>query len=90
MVRKKTYTVGKLFWTLFVSWGYTVKVPVSIMWDGSAQCFVATSQGLRGLVCEADSVEQIKKDIAVAVDLLLPRQFATGFKPPYVIELQFL
>ena len=86
-MRQKTYTVGKPCWTVFASWGYTLKISVSILWDGGAQRFVATSKSLRGLVCEANTREQIEEDIAAAVELLLPRQFASGFKPPYFTEL---
>lgn len=87
---RKVYTLGYPFWMVFASWGYTLRVRVDVIRDDEVPLFVATSKGLRGLVCEAETLETLREDVAIAVDILLPLHFKTGFKPPHFTELKFL
>lgn len=65
------YRIGYPFWKTMARLGFAMKVRVEVVEDTEARVFVATSDDLRGLVCEASSIEELIKEVNLAMSDLL-------------------
>ena len=65
------YRIGYPFWKQAGRAGIPLVVRVDVLWDEEASVFVATSSDLRGLVCEAASLDDLAKEVNSAIDGLL-------------------
>ena len=81
------YTVGYPFWRLFARYGYTLRIRVDVVRDYEAGYYVATSQDLRGLVCEAETMDVITDEIRRAANVLLLLSYEPKPAPSHFIEL---
>lgn len=72
------YRVGLPFWKAVARAGKTVKLRVEIEYDPEANVYCATSPDLRGLVVEADSLDDLMKEVPDAVDMLMTAQLHGG------------
>lgn len=65
------YRCGLPFWKWFAKLGGTIKIRLLVIRDDEAGVFVATSPDLRGLVCEADSLDSLNSSVEKAIIALL-------------------
>lgn len=65
------YRIGYPFWKHLGRVGVPLVVRVDVLWDEEASVFVATSSDLRGLVCEAASLDDLAKEVNSAIEGLL-------------------
>lgn len=68
------YRIGYPFWRTLGGAGIPLKLRVDILHDEEANVFVATSNDLRGLVCEAATLDELVKEVETSVDELLDLQ----------------
>ena len=50
-------------WSLLARFGRRLTIRVSVLHDEEADVYVATSKDMRGLVCEADTMEELKAEV---------------------------
>lgn len=65
------YRIGFPFWKQLARFGVPLTVRVHVMRDDDAAVFVATSDDLRGLVCEAGTIDDLIPEINSSVNDLL-------------------
>lgn len=65
------YRIGLPFWKLAARLGVALKLRIDVIRDDEAGVFVATSGDLRGLVCEAASMDELVSEINSSVGELL-------------------
>ncbi len=77
------YKIGYPFWRLAARLGVPLRMRVDVAYDAEAKVFVATSADLRGLVCEAHTIDELVKQVNFAsADLLgLELQGSTNQAP---------
>jgi hypothetical protein len=77
------YKIGYPFWRLAARLGVPLRMRVDVAYDAEAKVFVATSSDLRGLVCEAHTIDELVKQVNFAsADLLgLELQSSTNQAP---------
>ena len=68
------YRIGFPLWKTFARLGMPLKLRIDVMHDSEADVFVATSNDLRGLVCEAQTPEDLYSEITAAIDELMAIQ----------------
>ncbi|SOD41961.1 DUF1902 domain-containing protein [Nitrosovibrio sp. Nv4] len=68
------YRVGYPFWRVLGGVGVPLTLRVNVIRDGEVGVFIATSDDLRGLVCEADTIDELMKEVSFAVDDLIEAQ----------------
>lgn len=68
------YRIGYPFWRTLGSAGITLKLQVNVLHDKEANVFVATSKDLRGLVCEASTLDELVKEVTSSIDELIDIQ----------------
>lgn len=56
---------------LFVKIGFTISIRIEVMLDKDAGVYVATSKDVPGLVIEAESLDEMKKEVTEAIPTLL-------------------
>lgn len=71
------YRIGFPLWKMFARLGVPLKLRINVMHDSEADVFVATSDDLRGLVCEAHTPEELYSEISAAIDELMAIQLAS-------------
>ena len=71
------YRIGFPLWKMFARIGMPMKLRINVMHDSEADVFVATSNDLRGLVCEAQTPEQLVSEINIAIDELMSIHLAS-------------
>lgn len=65
------YRLGWPFAFFFASMGLPLVIKVEIFHDDEASVYVATSQDLKGLIVEAETLDELEKEvIALAPELL--------------------
>lgn len=65
------YKIGYPFWRLAARFGIPLRLRVNVAYDAEAKVFVATSSDLRGLVCGAQTIDELVKQVNFAsADLL--------------------
>jgi hypothetical protein len=78
---EKMYRIGFPFWKQAARLGIPLKLRINVIRDAEANVFVATSDDLTGLVCEAPSMDELIREVDLATDELLALQLPS---PPLV------
>ncbi|WP_338846520.1 DUF1902 domain-containing protein [Massilia sp. W12] len=65
------YRVGYPCWRLLAQIGVPLKLSVDVHHDKEAGLFIATSSDLKGLVCEAATIDDLLKEVNAATSELL-------------------
>lgn len=65
------YRVGWLGWKAFARMGAPMLIKLEVVRDDEAGVFVCTSSDLSGLVVEAATVEELHKEVAGCVEMLM-------------------
>lgn len=81
------YRIGFPFWKQLARLSVPLTVRVHVMRDDDAGVFVATSDDLRGLVCEAGTMDDLLPEINASVNDLLVFH-GNGNATPPVTELR--
>jgi predicted RNase H-like HicB family nuclease len=68
------YRIGYPFWRTLSNLGVPLTLRVNVLHDKEADVFVATSDDLQGLVCEAETLDELVKEINSTIDELLEFQ----------------
>lgn len=68
------YRIGFPFWRGAARMGIPLKLRIDVIHDDEAGVFVATSNDLRGLVCEAATMDELVKEVKDATYELLRLQ----------------
>jgi sigma54-dependent transcription regulator len=76
------YRIGLPFWRQLARAGVPLNIRVNVLRDDEAQVFVATSNDLRGLVCEATTMDELVAEINSSVNELLSLQLKRVGRPP--------
>ncbi|PHV07854.1 hypothetical protein CSQ96_08155 [Janthinobacterium sp. BJB412] len=82
------YRIGFPFWKQMARLGVPLKLRVNVIRDDEAGVFVATSDDLRGLVCEATSMDDLVKEVNLATCELLSLQMHSMPVPQPVTDLR--
>jgi hypothetical protein len=83
------YRIGLPFWRYAARRGALLRLRVDVQRDAQAGVFVATRGDLRGLVCEAASMDELWREISLTVDALLDYHLGTFGRRP-AIDLRLL
>lgn len=65
------YRIGLPFWKQAAQLGIPLKLRIDVIHDDEAGVFVATSADLRGLVCEAASMDDLVSEVNSSIGELL-------------------
>lgn len=65
------YRIGFPFWKQLARIGVPLIIRVDVLRDDEAGVFVATSRDLRGLVCEASTMDQLVNEVNSSIHELL-------------------
>ncbi|KQV50065.1 DUF1902 domain-containing protein [Massilia sp. Root335] len=65
------YRIGYPFWKQAAKLGVPLKLRIDVIRDDEASVFVATSDDLPGLVCEAPTMDDLVKEVNLAIGELL-------------------
>lgn len=65
------YRIGLPFWKQAAQLGVPLKLRIDVIHDDDAGVYVATSADLRGLVCEATSMDELVNEVNSSVCELL-------------------
>lgn len=76
------YRIGFPFWKQLARLGVPLTVRVHVLRDEEAGVFVATSNDLRGLVCEAKTMDELIPEINSSVNDLLTFHINGNATPP--------
>ncbi|MEC5159543.1 MULTISPECIES: DUF1902 domain-containing protein [unclassified Janthinobacterium] len=68
------YRIGFPFWKQAARLGIPLKLRVNLLHDQDAGVYVATSGDLKGLVCEAPTMDELLKELNLATVELLSLQ----------------
>lgn len=68
------YRIGFPFWKQAAKLGVPLKLRIDVIRDDEANVFVATSDDLAGLFCEAPSIDELVKEVNLATCELLTFQ----------------
>jgi len=82
------YRIGLPFWKQAARFGVPLTIRVNVMRDIEAGVFVATSDDLRGLVCEASTMDELVVEVNSAIHELLSLQLNAGVAPRPVTDLR--
>jgi predicted RNase H-like HicB family nuclease len=82
------YRVGYPGWKLVARLNVPMTMVVFIEHDPEAGVYFAHSDDLRGLVVEAKTLEELRKEIRAAAEELLEAEF-NGHSPPTTPQLRF-
>jgi hypothetical protein len=63
----KMYWFEYPLWSLLARFGRRLVVKMDVLHDEDAGVYVATSKNMRGLVCEADTMEELKVEVACVI-----------------------
>ena len=76
------YQIGRPFWKIAARMGLPLQVVVCVHRDDEAGVFFAHSPSLRGLVVEAKTLDQLAREVDLAVQTLLEDAMAGGVATP--------
>lgn len=65
------YKIGYPFWKSFARMGVPLSIRVNVVQDDEAGVFVATSDDLSGLVCEAATFKELIVEVNAGIQTLL-------------------
>lgn len=82
------YRIGLPFWKQAARFGVLLNVRVDIMHDDEAKVFVATSNDLRGLVCEASTMDELVIEVNSTISELLSFHLNNDVPPKPVTDLR--
>lgn len=82
------YRIGLPFWKHAARFGVPLNIRVNVMHDDEAGVFVATSDDLRGLVCEASTMDELVVELNSAINDLLSLQLSVEVTPKPVTDLR--
>jgi predicted RNase H-like HicB family nuclease len=82
------YRIGLPFWKQAARLGIPLNIRVNVMRDDEANVFVATSDDLRGLVCEASTMDELVTEINATIDELLSFHLNNSVAPKPVTDLR--
>jgi hypothetical protein len=80
--------IGFPFWRRAALLGVPLKLRVDVARDHDANVFVATSDDLKGLVCEAASMDDLVKEVGLAMTELLALQLSAQPRARPVTDLR--
>ena len=83
------YRIGFPFWKQAARLGIALNIRVDVMHDDEANVFVATSHDLRGLVCEASTMDELLVEVNSTINDLLSFHLNNGVTPKPVTDLRF-
>lgn len=63
----KTYWFEYPLWSLLARFGRKLRVRIDVLHDEEVGVYIATSKDLRGLVCEADTMDELKDEVEKVV-----------------------
>lgn len=66
-----SYQIGKPLWKWFAKRGVTLRLRVGVGYDAEAKCYYVAWSDLPGINTDADTLEELKKNIQECVELLL-------------------
>ena len=85
------YRLGFPGWRLYAKLGGQIKIRVNVIMDEEVGVFVATSPDLQGLVCESDTVSNLKSSVEMAAIALLERKFKKQVqKQPPIADMRLM
>lgn len=76
------YRIGFPFWKQAARFGVPLNIRVNVLRDEDAGVLVATSDDLRGLVCEAKTMDELVVEINTSVNELLTFHLNGSAQPP--------
>ncbi len=82
------YRIGFPFWKQAARLGIPLNIRVDVLQDHEAEVFVATSKDLRGLVCEAATIDELVNEINNSINELLSIQLRDGVVLKPVTDLR--
>jgi len=82
------YRIGNPFWKTIARFGVPLTLRINVSHDNEAGVFVATSNDLRGLVAEAESMDVLVVELRCAIDDLLTLQLNAKPPSPPVADLR--
>lgn len=82
------YRIGFPFWRQAALLGVPLKLRIDVIRDLQANVVVATSDDLKGLVCEAASMDDLVKEIELAMTELLALQLRAQPRTRPVMDLR--
>ncbi|UGQ44790.1 DUF1902 domain-containing protein [Massilia endophytica] len=83
------YRIGYPFWKQAAHLGIPLKIRVNVVEDEDAGVYVATSTDLRGLVCEAKTMDELVKEVNAATATLLELHLSKVPATPPITDLRF-
>lgn len=72
------YRVGLPFWKLLARLGVPVHLRVFVQRDTESSTFIAVSPDLKGLVVEADTMDDLVTETRDVIDMLLDEYLSSG------------
>lgn len=82
------YRVGLPFWKQAAKLGVPMMIRVNAFHDKDANVFVATSPDLRGLVAEANSLDELEKEVLSSAAGLMSFQLQNKYTTNVFSELR--
>jgi hypothetical protein len=82
------YIVGFPFWKQFARIGVRLKIRVKVMKDEEVGVYVATSEDLKGLVCEATTMDELVDEVNSTVQDLMDFHLHSKLSTPPVTDLR--
>lgn len=83
------YRIGLPFWKQAARLGVPLNIRVNVFRDDEANVFVATSHDLRGLVCEASTMDELLVEVNSTINELLSFHLNDKVTPKPVTDLRF-
>jgi predicted RNase H-like HicB family nuclease len=82
------YRIGYPFWKTFARMGVPLKLRVLVQRDDEAGVFIATSDDLRGLAAEAETMDALVVEVKSVIDDLLVEALHAAPPNPPVADLR--
>ncbi|MBI3231024.1 MAG: DUF1902 domain-containing protein [Burkholderiales bacterium] len=82
------YKIGYPFWRFAARLGIQLRLRVDVTFDAEAKVFVATSGDLRGLVCGADTMDELVKQVNFAITDLLELELQSSPNQAPITDLR--
>lgn len=76
------YKIGYPFWKVAAKLGVAMKIRVDVLRDDEANVYVASSDDLPGLVCEAATMDMLVDEVNASIGELLAFQLSASARQP--------
>lgn len=83
------YRVGFPMWKSLAKRGVKLTLKVNVIYDPDARVFVADSPDLRGLVCEADTLDRLLPELRSSIRELISFELDKDLKKEPFAEIRF-